>query len=93
MELTFTQELVAIEYAHKFAIVGAYLIDREVTHQTSGEITIPKVIAEEQAMKTVTDKIQQFLADGSFEDMYNIAWEYLKDRLPDGFNSTGKTLL
>lgn len=86
MNMTEQQELVAREYAHKFAIVGAYLIDREVAHQTSGEITIPKAIAEEQAMKTVTDKIQQFLAEGIFDEMYQIAWEYLKDKLPEHFS-------
>ena len=89
MELTSSQELFARAYAHKFCIIGAYLIDREVSHQTGGEVSVPKFIAEQQALKTVTDKIQQFLADGTFEDMYEQAWEYLKDRLPDNFNATG----
>ncbi len=92
MELTFEQELLAREFSHKVGIVGAYLIDREVTHQTSGEITIPKEIAEQQAINTVMEKVHGYLADGTFEDMYNIAWEYLKDKMPDNLNATGKTL-
>lgn len=89
MEMTLEEELLAREFAHKTCIIGAYLIDREVSHQTGGEIVIPKFMAEQQAINTVMEKIQEFLANGSFEDMYNIAWEYLKDRLPDNFNATG----
>ena len=85
MEFTFEQELFAREYAHKFALIGAYLIEEEVKKQTSGEVSIPIFIAEEQALKTVTDKIQEYLANGTFEQVYEQAWESLKDRLPDNF--------
>lgn len=88
MELTFEQELFAREYAHKFCIVGAYIIEEYVKEQTTGDIKIPKFIAEEQAVKTVTDKIQEHLAKGTFEETYAKAWESLKDRLPNDFNAT-----
>ena len=92
MEFTLNQELFAREYAHKFAIVGAYLIETEVKAQTSGDVNLPKFIAEEQALKHVTDTIQSYLALGVFEQEYEKAWEHLKDRLPDGFNASGKCI-
>ena len=85
MEFTLGQELFAREYAHKFALIGAYIIEEEVKKQTTGEVNIPIFIAEEQALKTVTDKIQEYLAKGTFEQVYEQAWESLKDRLPDDF--------
>ena len=85
MELSFEQELFAREYAHKFSIIGAWIIEEEVKKQTEGEISVPQFIAEQQALKTVTDKVQECLANGTFEEVYNTAWESLKDRLPDDF--------
>lgn len=93
MEFTLTQELFAREYAHKFSILGAYLIETEVKTQTSGDVNLPKFMAEEQALKHVTDTIQVYLSKGVFEEEYEKAWECLKDRLPDGFNASGKCII
>lgn len=77
--LTIEQELVARVFMHKVAVVGSVLIQEYKHNQQE----IPAFLLEEQASTYSTGIIQQALENGTFEVLYNKAWEEIKDILPE----------
>ena len=87
MEKTFELELLAREFQHKFAILGANLATKYVESQTTGDIKIPSFMVEQQKMQYVTDTIHSFLSKGIFDEEYEKAWEEVKDKIPDNYST------
>lgn len=84
---TIEQELMLREFQHKYAILGAQLAEDYMKEQTTGEVQLPVFMAEQQKMQYVSDTIQKYRANGTFNDEYMKAWENLKDRIPDNYST------
>ena len=76
-EITLEQELTARVFVHKFAIASGVLI-REYMQKNS-EMEKLEELAEEYA----NDIVQKSLENGTFDDLYNKAWESVKDVMPE----------
>ena len=87
METTFELELLAREFQHKYAILGANLAMKYVESQTTGDIKIPSFIVEQQKMQYVSDTIHSYMAKGTFNEEYEKAWEEVKDKIPDNYST------
>ena len=81
--LTIESELKARTYAHKMAVVGAYYVMKQ-TEQT-GELNLPLPILQAQAVEKVPFYIHNLLENGTFNEVYEQAWDNIKDSLPNNF--------
>ena len=87
METTFEKELLAREFQHKYAILGADIALKYQEQQTSGAVKLPEFIVEQQKIQHVANTIQEYLAEGKFDSEYEKAWENIKDKLPDNYST------
>lgn len=87
METTFEKELLAREFQHRFAILGADLAQQYVKEQTTGDVVIPAFMVEQQKMQYVTNTIHEYLEKGTFESEYEKAWDKIKDVIPDNYST------
>ena len=87
MEKTFELELLAREFQHKYAILGAHLALQYQEQQTSGDVKIPDYMVEQQKMKYVSDTIHDYMSKGIFDEEYEKAYESIKDKLPDNYST------
>ena len=77
--LTLEQELVARVFIHKTAILGGVIMKNYIDDQTKGNVSIPLCMIEEQADQYSNIVMQNALKEGTFDSMYNNAWESIKD--------------
>ena len=77
--LTLEQELVARVFMHKTAILGGVLMKNYIDEQTKGNVSIPLCMVEEVADQYSNSVMQKALRDGTFDSMYNDAWESIKE--------------
>mgnify|MGYP003304635992 CR=1 FL=1 len=82
------KELVARVFMHKVAICRGYLIYnyiRDEKSKASTTVILPDVFLEQQAECYANSKIQSAMVTGVLDDLYNEAWESMKDTMPDDF--------
>ena len=79
----FYAELKARIQLHKLSIAGSYVAREFINAQQSGDITLPQAIIEEQAQNYSNRVLQEAFADGSFNALYEKAWNELKYIMPD----------
>lgn len=84
---TLEQELLLRIFQHRYAILGTQLAEDYIKQQTTGSIKIPTCIAEQQKMQYVSDTIQKYMEKGMFNEEYEIAWERIKNRIPDSYSA------
>ena len=87
MEVTFELELLAREFQHKYAILGADIAMQYKATQTTGAVKLPEFIVEQQSLKHVSDTIHEYKEKGTFDAEYEKAWEKIKDRIPDNYST------
>ena len=87
METTFERDLLARTFQHQYSILGAKLVLDYKKQQSQGDIQIPAFMIEQQAMIYASNTIQQYMANGSFKEEYEKAWESIKDRIPDNYTA------
>ena len=78
-DLTIEQELVARIFMHKVAITGSVLV-REYLDKQEG---IPEFLIRDKASDYSQEIIQNALSNGTFDTLYNRAWNEVKDILPE----------
>lgn len=80
----FQEELQARIFIHKISILGGYLMKQYIAEeQAKGGVQIPTVNLEEMADIYSNAVMQKALEEGTFNDMYEKAWEILKNHLPE----------
>ena len=84
---TLEQELLLREFQHRYAILGAQLAEDYMKQQTTGSVKIPTFIAEQQKMQYVSDTIQKYMEKGTFNEEYEVAWERIKNKIPDNYST------
>jgi hypothetical protein len=82
-EQTLEQELKARIFLHKVSITGGVLMKEYISKELQGSIKLPKFQVEEMADKYSNEVIQKAMQDGTFEDLYNNAWDKIKHVLPE----------
>jgi hypothetical protein len=85
MEITLEKEVLARVFMHKRAVLGAFIFQEYMDRQEQKGVSLPKGIIEEQAEKFSDFFIEDALKDGTFNDMYEVAWEKLSPMLPEDF--------
>lgn len=81
--LTLEQELKARIFLHKTSIVGGVLMKEFIQKESQSDIKIPAVTLEQMADAYSEEVMQKAMADGTFEDLYNKAWDKIKYIMPD----------
>ena len=81
--LTLEQELVARVFMHKTAILGGVLMKEYIDKQIVGMVNLPTFIIEEQADKHSNNVMRMALKEGTFDSMYNDAWDKIVDTMPE----------
>ena len=82
-ELTLEQELTARIFLHKVAIAGGVIMDKYMKEQQKGDINIPSFVLEGVADSYSNNVIQKAMQDGTFEDLYNDAWNSIVKTMPE----------
>lgn len=88
MEQTLEQELKERIFIHKVAILGGTIMSDFIEKQSKGDLRLPDPIIREQADKYSDRVMKQMLQDGTFNEMYEYAWNDLKDSIADDFKVT-----
>ena len=88
MEQTLEQELQERIFIHKVAILGGTIMSDFIERQSKGDVRLPDFIIEEQASKFSDVMMKQMLCDGVFDEMYEQAWNVLKDNIPEDLKVT-----
>lgn len=86
MTATFETELQARIFSHKFIILGFKLSQEYIKAQTEGNNSIPKFMAEQNALPYATEQIHKFLANGTFNAEYEKAYEEVRNILPENYS-------
>ena len=84
MELA--EELQARILIHKIGMTGGVLMQEYASSQLSGDVKLPKFQVLEMADEYSNKIIQKAIKDGTFDSLYEKAWERVKHRLPQGTN-------
>lgn len=88
MEQTLEQELQERIFIHKVAILGGTIMSGFIERQSKGDVRLPDFIIREQADKYSDGVMKQMLQNGTFNEMYEDAWNNLKDNITDDFKVT-----
>lgn len=81
--LTLEQELQARIFLHKASITGGVLMKEYIDKEMQGSIKLPNHIIKEQADEYSNGIIQQALQNGTFEVLYENAWDKIKNTIPE----------
>ena len=82
------KELVARVFMHKVAICRGYITYnymRDEKKKANKSAILPDIFLEQQAQDYANSKIQNAMVTGVLDDLYNEAWESMKDVMPDDF--------
>lgn len=81
------QELQVRIMFHKTAVLGTTLMKEYIDKNTAvGEPNIPDFIVKQQASVYTDNVIQSALATGTFNDMYESAWQKILEVMPEHAN-------
>ena len=81
--LTLEKELQARIFMHKVSIAGGVLMKEYMEKELQGNIKLPNHIIKEQADQYSNGIIQQAMQNGTFEELYQNAWDKIKNTIPD----------
>ena len=84
--LTLEQELVARIFLHKVSITGGVLMKEYIDNQMQGSIKLPVFQLEEQADKYSNSIIQKAMQNGTFDQLYERAWDKIKHDIPENLS-------
>lgn len=82
-ELTLEQELKARIFLHKVSITGGVLMREYMAKENQSAVKLPPFQMEEQADQYSNGIIQQALQNGTFEVLYESAWDKIKNTIPE----------
>jgi hypothetical protein len=82
-ELTLEQELVARIFLHKIAVTGGVIMDRYMKEQQKGKVNLSEPLLEEMADAYSNKIMQDALLKGTFEELYNNAWNSIVETMPE----------
>ena len=77
------KELEARIYLHKVSITGAVLMIEYMDRESQGDVNLPPFTIKEQADKYSSSMVQDAMARGTFNQLYNNAWESIKNTMPE----------
>lgn len=81
------KELKARVLLHKVAIVKATLANSYITKEKArGGVMLSDPCLEQNALDFANDKLTGIMFAGKLEEVYNEAWESLKDTMPDNYS-------
>lgn len=81
------KELKARVLLHKVAIVKATLANSYIVREKArGGVMLSDPCLEQSALKFANDKLTGIMFAGKLEEVYNEAWESLKDTMPDNYS-------
>ena len=81
--LTLEQELQARIFMHKVSVTGGVLMKEYMEKELKGNIKLPNHIIKEQADEYSNGIIQQAMQNGTFDILYENAWDKIKDTIPE----------
>lgn len=81
-EITLEQEFFARVFMHRVAVTGGVLMKTFIDKHSKG-IALPPLVVEEVAQKYSNEVMQQAIQDGTFNDLYENAWDSIKDNMPE----------
>ena len=83
--ITLEKELQARIFVHRTAVLGAFIMreymDKKRKDNTGVEL--PDFIIQKQADEFSNRLMSQAMQDGTFNDMYELAWDNLSESIPD----------
>ena len=81
--MTLEKELTARIMVHKLAITGGVLMQQYLTENTSGSVNLSSPTLMELADDYSDNIMKQAMANGTFNELYDKAWESIKNTLPE----------
>lgn len=84
-DLTLEKELHVRINQHKMTMLMARIARQYIDEQNAGEIKIPELVLESQAVQVAQAKTSRIMLEGKLEESYNEAWEALKEVIPDNY--------
>ena len=81
--LTLEQELKARIFMHKVSVTGGVLMKEYMEKELQGNIKLPNHIIKDQADEYSNGIIQQAFQNGTFEVLYEDAWNKIKNTIPE----------
>ena len=81
--LTLEKELQARIFMHKVSVTGGVLMKEYMDKELQGNIKLPNHIIQDQADEYSNGIIQQALQNGTFEVLYEVAWNKIKNTIPE----------
>ena len=85
-ELTTEQELMARIFVHKRAVAGAVLMQNYIKNEMQSAVKLPPFQMREQADQYANIVMQQALNNGTFDMLYDSAWNKIKNNIPENLN-------
>ena len=84
-EITLEKELQARIFVHKTAVLGGFVMNNylDKLREDNKGVGLPDGILMERADKFSNRFMQDAMADGSFDDLYEVAWNKLLPMIPD----------
>ena len=82
-KITLEKELQARIFIHKIAITGGLLMKDYMESQLKGNVKLPKFQVEEMADEYSNKVMQEALANGTFETLYENAWNKVSQTMPE----------
>ena len=70
---------------HKMTMLMARIARQYIDEQNAGDIKIPELVLESQAVQVAQAKTSRIMLEGKLEESYNEAWEALKGVIPDNY--------
>lgn len=84
---TLEKEFAARVFIHKLAVAHAYVQDIYVKQELQkGGVLLSTPTIQQQAEQRANTLISSAMQNGSFDYLYNKAWEHIGDRLPEYMN-------
>ena len=84
-DLTLEKELRVRINQHKMTMLMARIARQYIDEQNAGDIKIPELVLESQAVQVAQAKTSRIMLEGKLEESYNEAWEALKGVIPDNY--------
>ena len=80
------EELKARVFLHKVAITGGVLMKEYMQTQLKGSVKLPHFQVAEMADEYSNKIMQEALAKGTFDSLYEKAWDIVSPLMPDDTN-------
>ena len=84
-DITLEKELHVRINQHKMTMLMARIARQYIDEQNAGELKIPELVLESQAVQVAQAKTSRIMLEGKLEESYNEAWEVLKEVIPDNY--------